>query len=196
MENSKRKYHATTGSAGSSRLNIKRAKAEFFTGNVDKQEACMKRISPKCPVGRNVKYTLSQDRSNGEASILLCALRPERTSMVDTAKVLRGSELGATMMVKLTVKKSLSDSGHVLRGADSSRFQMQDAQHASSRVTVGVEHPDLLKLNPRNDPRYNQKADKDGYYYCPFRVEGCNHKLTKQKCIYAYVYLEYIQIVF
>jgi len=44
------------------------------------------------------------------------------------------------------------------------------------------------KNNPRNDPRYDVKADKDGLYHCPYvGTEGCSHKPTKQKCIYAYV---------
>ncbi|KAK5326057.1 hypothetical protein LTR70_002322 [Exophiala xenobiotica] len=42
------------------------------------------------------------------------------------------------------------------------------------------------KNNPRNDPRYDVKADKNGLYHCPYvGTEGCTHKPTKQKCIYA-----------
>lgn len=42
------------------------------------------------------------------------------------------------------------------------------------------------KNNPRNDPRYDAKPDKDGFYHCPFTgTEGCTHQATKQKCIYA-----------
>lgn len=46
--------------------------------------------------------------------------------------------------------------------------------------------------NPRNDPRYEEKADKDGYFHCPYFAEGCTHKPTKQKCIYAYVYSNHV----
>lgn len=42
-----------------------------------------------------------------------------------------------------------------------------------------------IKNNPRNDPRYEEKADKNGFYHCPYAADGCNHKPTKQKCIYA-----------
>lgn len=44
-----------------------------------------------------------------------------------------------------------------------------------------------VKVNPRNDPRYDAKPDKDGYYHCPYAKgpEVCTHKPTKQKCIYA-----------
>lgn len=42
------------------------------------------------------------------------------------------------------------------------------------------------KGNPRNDPRYEAKPDKNGNYHCPYAREGaCQHKPTKQKCIYA-----------
>lgn len=54
-----------------------------------------------------------------------------------------------------------------------------------------VSSPDLLpnrKSNPRNDPRYENKPDKDGLYHCPFvHGESCTHAPTKQKCIYAWV---------
>lgn len=44
------------------------------------------------------------------------------------------------------------------------------------------------KVKARNDPRYDIGPDKDGYYHCPMVSDGsCNHKPTKQKCIYAYV---------
>lgn len=40
--------------------------------------------------------------------------------------------------------------------------------------------------NPRSDRRYDAKPDADGYYHCPYAAsENCNHKPTKQKCIYA-----------
>lgn len=54
------------------------------------------------------------------------------------------------------------------------------------------DHMERVKHNPRNDPRYEEKADKDGYFHCPYAstAEGCSHRPTKQKCIYAYVYLD------
>lgn len=52
------------------------------------------------------------------------------------------------------------------------------------------DHMERVKHNPRNDPRYEEKADKDGYFHCPYAStqEGCSHRPTKQKCIYAYVH--------
>lgn len=63
----------------------------------------------------------------------------------------------------------------------------------ASPISGSPEHPyakdepiEKAKNNPRNDPRYDAKPDKDGYYHCPFTREGtCTHKPTKQKCIYA-----------
>ncbi|KAK5086373.1 hypothetical protein LTR05_003541 [Lithohypha guttulata] len=46
-------------------------------------------------------------------------------------------------------------------------------------------HMERSKHNPRNDPRYDVKPDKDGNYHCPYAADNCNHKPTKQKCIYA-----------
>ena len=52
------------------------------------------------------------------------------------------------------------------------------------------------KNNPRNDPRYDVKPDKAGLYHCPYvGTEGCTHKPTKQKCIYAYVFPTRMQVV-
>ena len=46
----------------------------------------------------------------------------------------------------------------------------------------------LDRVKARNDPRYDAKPDKDGYYRCPYNnnPDKCNnHKATKQKCIYS-----------
>lgn len=46
------------------------------------------------------------------------------------------------------------------------------------------------KVKARSDPRYDISPDKDGNFHCPMLGDGtCNHKPTKQKCIYAYVYI-------
>lgn len=38
---------------------------------------------------------------------------------------------------------------------------------------------------PRSDPYYNTGPGPDGWYRCPFFVgQDCNHKPTKQKCIF------------
>jgi hypothetical protein len=42
------------------------------------------------------------------------------------------------------------------------------------------------KIKPRSDPLYDMKPAKDGFYHCPKKTESnCNHKPTKQRCIFA-----------
>lgn len=41
------------------------------------------------------------------------------------------------------------------------------------------------KKKPRSDGAYNTGPNPDGWYRCPFSsIQDCNHKPTKQKCIY------------
>ena len=61
---------------------------------------------------------------------------------------------------------------------------------SSRRDSVESRHSpkeDHDKVKARNDPRYDARPDKDGHYHCPFNkgADKCNHKPTKQKCIYS-----------
>lgn len=62
--------------------------------------------------------------------------------------------------------------------------------HSSRRDSVESRHSakeDHDKVKARNDPRYDAKPDSDGLYHCPFNkgADKCNHRATKQKCIYS-----------
>lgn len=70
-----------------------------------------------------------------------------------------------------------------LRPSNERTSSMDSTEDSSS---TGTRDESADKVKARSDPLYDMKPDKDGLYHCPKKTEGnCNHKPTKQKCIFA-----------
>lgn len=64
------------------------------------------------------------------------------------------------------------------------RTESMDSTEDASSPRSGDDTMD--KVKPRSDPLYDMKPAKDGFYHCPKKTESnCNHKPTKQRCIFA-----------
>jgi hypothetical protein len=70
----------------------------------------------------------------------------------------------------------------------SERTETQSTDYDSMESLQSPKDDHLDKVKARNDPLYDAKPSKDGWYRCPWVKDStskCNHKPTKQKCIYS-----------